>query len=70
MSSYGASYGVLRRNGKYLFISDLINYREYAFELFKPPLGDAVRVSDDLRSVNQALIRTHVPAIDAFFNSR
>jgi arylsulfatase A-like enzyme len=70
MSSYGASYGVLRRNGRYLFISDLINYREYAFELFKPPLGEAVRVSDDLRSVNQGLIRTHVPAIDEFFTSR
>jgi hypothetical protein len=70
MSSYGASYGVLRRNGRFLFISDFINYREYAFELFTPPLGAPVPVTDDLRSVNQALIRTHVPAIDEFFSSR
>jgi arylsulfatase A-like enzyme len=70
MSSYGASYGVLRRNGRFLFISDLINYREYAFDLFKEPLGEPARVTDDLRRVNQQLIRTHVATIEDFFKVR
>jgi hypothetical protein len=67
MSSYGASYGMLRRNGKMLFIADLINYREHAFELFQQPLGTRVRVTDDLRRVNQALIRQQVQDIEAFY---
>jgi arylsulfatase A-like enzyme len=67
MSSYGASYGVLRRNGRFLYISDLINVREYAFELFQEPLGTRAKLSDDLRRVNQALIRERVAALDAFY---
>lgn len=67
MSSYGASYGMLRRNGKMLFIADLVNYREHAFELFQQPLGTRVRVTDDLRSVNQALIRRQIEDIEAFY---
>jgi len=66
-SSYGPSYGLLRRNGRFLYISDLINVREYAFELFRGPLGAAVRVSDDVRRVNQAAIRERVAAIEAFY---
>jgi membrane-anchored protein YejM (alkaline phosphatase superfamily) len=66
MSSYGPSYGLLRRNGRFLYISDLIHFREYAFELFQEPLGTRVKVSDDLRRVNQALIRERVAAFDAF----
>jgi arylsulfatase A-like enzyme len=67
MSSYGASYGMLRRNGKLLYISDLINYREYAYELFRQPIGNRVRVTDDARRVNQALIRRHVAEIEQFY---
>jgi hypothetical protein len=66
VSSYGASYGLLRRNGKFLYISDLVNMREYGFELFTDPLGTRVRVSDDVRRVSQMLIRERVRAFDAF----
>ena len=68
MSSYGASYGMLRRNGKFLHIADLINYREYGFSLFKQPVGTKVRVTDDLRRVNQALIRRQMAGIEAFYS--
>jgi hypothetical protein len=67
MSSYGASYAMLRRNGKFLYIADLINYREHAFELFQQPLGTRVNVTDDLRRVNQALIRRHVNEIETSY---
>jgi len=67
MSSYGASYAMLRRNGKFLFIADLINYREHAFELFQQPLGSRIRATADLGQVNQALIRSQVDAIEAHY---
>jgi arylsulfatase A-like enzyme len=67
MSSYGASYGMLRRNGKFLFIADLINYREHAFELFQQPVGTRATVTDDLRRINQALIQKQVEDIEAFY---
>ena len=70
MSSYGASYGMLRRNGRFLHISDLINYREYAFELFKEPVGTRTRVTDDLRRVNQALVRRQIAEIEALYFPR
>jgi hypothetical protein len=66
MSSYGPNYGLLRRNGRFLYISDLMQFREYAFELFQEPLGARVKVSDDLRRVNQTLIRERVATSDAF----
>ena len=59
-SSYGPSFGLLRRNGRFLFISDLIHFREYAFELFQEPLGTRVTVGDDLRRVNQTTIQERV----------
>ena len=67
MSSYGASYGLLRRNGKFLYIADLMHLREHAFELFEGNLGRRVTVSDDVRSVNQRQIRERVRAFNSFY---
>jgi hypothetical protein len=60
MASYAPIYGVLRRNGRYLYISDLMNFREYAYTLFTDPLAERVPISDNLRRVNQALILEQV----------
>ena len=48
-SSYGPTFALLRRNGKFLYISDLVNWREYAYTLFREPLGERVRVTETLR---------------------
>lgn len=69
MSSYGASYGMLRRNGAFLYISDLINYREYDFDL-QPRRDTRLRVTDDLRGVNRALIRRQMAEVEAFYSPR
>jgi phosphoglycerol transferase MdoB-like AlkP superfamily enzyme len=65
-SSYGPSYGLLRRNGRFMYLSDPIHFREYGFELFQEPLGTRVRVNDGMRRVNHALVREHLAAFDAF----
>lgn len=70
MSSYGSTYAVLRRNGRFLYISDLMNWREYAYTLFRQPLGENVPVPDSLRRLNQALIRRHLQHIDELYRRR
>ncbi len=58
MSSYGPTFALLRRNGKFLYISDLVNWREYAYTLFREPLGERVPVTETLRRAGQADIRS------------
>jgi hypothetical protein len=63
ISSYGPTYGLLRHNGRNLYIVDVVNGREYAFDLTSGPLGIRVPVTDDIRRVNQPTIREQVRAI-------
>lgn len=67
MSSYGSSYGLLRRNGRQLYALDLFNWREYAYELFQHPLGTRVKVRDALRRVNQTQMGERVAEVDRFY---
>lgn len=67
MSSYGSTYGLLSRNGRFLYISDLLNWREYAFTLFHGPDGREVPVSGAVRAVNQDRIRRQLGQVDALF---
>ena len=62
-SSYAATYGVLRRNGKSMYIADLIEGRECAYDLTKGPLGHRVPVTDDMRRVSQRVIRDRIQAL-------
>ena len=70
MSSYGSTYAVLRRNGRFLYISDLLNWREYAYTLVREPLGESVAVSNPLRRLNQVLIRKHVQEVDEIYRRK
>ncbi len=56
-SSYGPTYGMLRHNGRSLYIADLVNGREYAYDLTKQPIGAPTQVTDGDRRVNQRWIR-------------
>ena len=67
MSSYGATYALLRRNGRFLYVSDLGERREFAFDLAKEPVGEPAEVTDELRRVAQRMIRERVAAVNAFF---
>jgi membrane-anchored protein YejM (alkaline phosphatase superfamily) len=70
MSSYGPTYGLLRRNGRFLYVSDLAEGRDYAFDLSTSPLGTRVDVTPDVRQVNQRRIRQLVEQVNAFYGIR
>ena len=69
-SSYGATFGVLRRNARFLYISDLLNFREYAVTLFEEPNGRSVPPYGTIRTVHQRLIRRHLDDLDALYRRR
>ncbi|MBW8867226.1 MAG: sulfatase-like hydrolase/transferase [Acidobacteria bacterium] len=69
MSSYGGSYGLLRQNGRSLFVSDAIQRRESAFDLASPPAAQSIALTDDRRRVN-SLIRRELESLDAFYGFR
>lgn len=70
MSSYGSTFGVLRRNGRFLYISDLRNFREYAYTLFEEPNGRSVPPHATIRAVHQRAIRRQLDLIDELYRRR
>jgi phosphoglycerol transferase MdoB-like AlkP superfamily enzyme len=70
MSSYGSTYGLLRRNGRSLYISDLLNWREYAYTLRRDPLGERETVSESVRRLSQAGILGHVRQVEDLYRRR
>lgn len=69
-SSYGAAYGLLRRNGRLLYITDLVEWREFAYVL--PPGAVRARawpITPDLRRLNQALTRERVSELGSFYRA-
>jgi hypothetical protein len=69
-SSYGSTYAILRRNGKFLYISDLVNWREYAYTLSHEPVGERVPVTDVIRRIGQADIRRRVDEVDTLYRAK
>jgi Sulfatase len=69
-SSYGATFGLLRRNGRFLYVSDLVEWRESAYDLSTGPLGASMVVDSALRRVNQRRIREQVTEVAELYESR
>ena len=70
MSSYGSTYGLLRRNGRLLYISDLLNWRDHAYRLFIEPNGERIPVTGAIRRINQRGVRQQLDRIDEMFRRR
>lgn len=66
-SSYGAVYGLLRNNGRYLYISDGVNYTDYFYDLINDSRGARNLVTPALKIENEQLIRERVRAINEFY---
>jgi len=66
VSSYAATYGLLRHNGRALYIVDLVNGREYAFDL-KEPIGVRTQVTDDMRHTNQRIMRAQIAQLASLY---
>lgn len=65
-SSYGAVYGILKDNGRWLYIADSVNRKDYLFDLKKPRVSSAP-VNDRTRTAYESLIRDQVMTINRFF---
>jgi hypothetical protein len=57
VSSYGPTFGLLRQNGRSLYVADATNSKAFAFDLSGGLLGSSVDLSDNQRRRNQRAIR-------------
>jgi hypothetical protein len=67
-SSYAATYGLLRRNGRLLYVSDLSERKEFAFDLSRGPIGRPMPIDQDMQRVNQRLIREQLESVARFYH--
>jgi arylsulfatase A-like enzyme len=65
-SSYGAAYGILSGDGKSLFVSDAVNYKDYWFDLTTDDSGGS-SVNGSTKAKFQAKIRERILAINHFY---
>jgi hypothetical protein len=68
-SSYAATFGLLRRNGRSLYISDLFEKKEFAFDLGGELRGRRRVIDHVLRQVNQRLIREQVADVERLYEA-
>ena len=61
-SSYGAVYGMLRDNGRLMYVVDAVDGREYAFNLANAP-GTRVEVTQSMTNENRAMIKEQLAAL-------
>jgi len=62
-SSYGAVYGMLRHNGRSLYIADAVEGRDYAYDLADGNPGSRVEITEAMRALNWDLIQKEVGKI-------
>ena len=67
-SSYGAVYGMLRHNGRFLYIADAVEGRDYAYDLADGNPGSRVEITEGMRALNWDLIRKEVGKIAAQYH--
>ena len=65
-SSYGAVYGMLRDNGRLMYVVDAVDGREYAFDLTRAP-GTRVEVTQSMTNENRRMIREDLTALAALY---
>jgi hypothetical protein len=67
VSSYGPVYGILRGNGRWLYIADGVNYTDYYYDLNSDPFGAQNRITPAVRREHQQLIRDGIDEINRFY---
>jgi hypothetical protein len=65
-SSYGAVYGMLRDNGRLMYVVDAVDGREYAFDLTNAP-GTRVDVTQSMTQENRRMIQEQLTALAALY---
>ncbi|MFA6004173.1 MAG: sulfatase-like hydrolase/transferase [Elusimicrobiota bacterium] len=67
VSSYGPVYGLLRDNGRYLYINDAINFTSYYFDLAKDPKGETNLITPEIERSGDRAIRGHIESLNRFY---
>ena len=67
-SSYGATYGLLRHNGRLLYVTDLTEKREFAYDLSREPLGVPTVIDAGLRRLSQGRIQDRLSDLETFYH--
>ena len=65
-SSYGAVYGMLRDNGRLMYVVDAVDGREYAFNLEGTP-GMRIEVTQSMIKENRRMIQEQLTTLAAFY---
>jgi arylsulfatase A-like enzyme len=61
-SSYGAVFGMLRDNGRLMYVVDAVDGREYAFDLTNAP-GTRIEVTQSMTTENRQMIHEQLTAL-------
>lgn len=69
-SSYGAAYGVLSGNGRWLFVADGVKDKDQFFDLSDEGKGKLDHFTSATRAAQQQLIREYIGSINEFYNLR
>lgn len=67
VSSYAPVYGILKDDGRFLYIADGVSYKDYFYDLAQGPGGMSKPTTDSLRTEYQRLIRKHILDINRFY---
>jgi hypothetical protein len=70
VSSYAPVYGLLSGDGRFLYIADGVNYRDYGYELEANGSNHEVPITEEQRAAMQHAIEEHVDAIRQFYGMR
>lgn len=68
-SSYGASYGLVWGNGRFLYVTDLLEWGEFAYDMSEDPLGQPMAITEDLRRAVHDRIREQVGELGRLYGS-
>jgi arylsulfatase A-like enzyme len=66
-SSYGAVYGMLRDNGRLMYVVDTVDGREYAFDLSSVP-GGRIDVTQTMTNENRRMIQEGLTTLAALYH--
>jgi arylsulfatase A-like enzyme len=67
-SSYGPTFGLLRRNGQFLYVTDLLEWRDFAYDLARSPAEQPMVIDRDLRSLNEREIRARLDDLASLYH--
>jgi arylsulfatase A-like enzyme len=62
-ASYSPVYGVVRRNGRRVYIIDAVSNSEYAYDRDASGTWRAIAIDKGMRTINQRVIREHIDTI-------